>query len=74
MLPALAFPTKTLAVAYVVSFGVGTVAAMAIFSWGIGRMTTRFSGRGQSIYRGMMTTCGLGALGVGVFWLASSFH
>ena len=74
MLPALAFPTKALAVAYIISFGVGTVAAMALFSWGMGWLATRFSGRGLMIYRGLMTTCGVAALGVGVFWLASSFR
>ncbi len=74
VLPALAFPTKALAVAYIISFGVGTVAAMALFSWGMGWLATRFSGRGLMIYRGLMTTCGVAALGVGVFWLASSFR
>jgi hypothetical protein len=36
-------------------------------------MATRFAGRGQMIYRGLMTVCGVAALGVGVFWLATSF-
>ncbi|MDD5140072.1 MAG: sulfite exporter TauE/SafE family protein [Verrucomicrobiales bacterium] len=74
VLPALAFPTGALATAYLLAFGLGTVAAMALFSWGLGRMTVRFAGRGQLIYRGLMTTCGVAALGVGVFWLATSFR
>jgi len=74
VLPALAFPTGAQAVAYIAAFGVGTVAAMAIFSWGVGWMAARFAGRGQSIYRGMLTACGVAALGVGVFWLATSFQ
>ncbi len=74
VLPALAFATRPQAVIYIVAFGVGTIAAMALFSWGIGRMASRFAGRGQSIYRGLMTTCGIAALGVGVFWLATSFR
>jgi hypothetical protein len=36
-------------------------------------MATRFAGRGQMIYRSMMTVCGVTALVVGVFWLATSF-
>jgi len=54
--------------------GVGTVAAMAILFWGVGRIAVRFAGRGQSIYRGMTTACGVAALCVGVFWLATSLH
>jgi ABC-type nickel/cobalt efflux system permease component RcnA len=74
VLPALAFSTTGQAVAYIAAFGVGTVSAMALFSWGMGYVAARFTGRGQSIYRGLMTTCGVAALGVGVFWLATSFH
>ena len=74
VLPALAFPTTAQAVAYIATFGVGTVLAMGLFSWGMGRLTTAFSGRGLRIYRGLMTTCGVAALGVGVFWLATSFR
>jgi hypothetical protein len=57
VLPALAFPTTVQAIAYIAAFGVGTVAAMALFSWDMGRMAARFAGRGQMIYRGLMTTC-----------------
>src|SRR5690242_914146 len=74
VLPALAFPTKALAITYIAAFGIGTVIAMALFSWGMGRMTLRFEGRGQRFYRGLMTTCGVAALGVGVFWMATSFR
>lgn len=74
VLPALAFPTASLAAAYIAAFGVGTVTAMALFSWGMGRLATRFGDRGQGIYRGLMTTCGVAALAVGVFWLATSFR
>jgi ABC-type nickel/cobalt efflux system permease component RcnA len=74
VLPALAFPTTMQAVAYILAFGIGTIAAMALFSWGMGRLAAAFSGQGQRIYRGLMTACGVAALGVGIFWLATSFR
>jgi sulfite exporter TauE/SafE len=73
VLPALAFPTTGQAVAYIATFGVGTIAAMALFSWGMGRLSAVFADRGQRIYCGLMSACGVAALGVGVFWLATSF-
>jgi ABC-type nickel/cobalt efflux system permease component RcnA len=74
VLPALAFPTTGQAVAYIATFGVGTIGAMALFSWGMGRLSMAFAERGQRIYCGMMSACGVAALGVGVFWLATSFR
>lgn len=74
VLPALAFPTTGQAVAYLAMFGVGTIAAMALFSWGIGRMSLKFAGRGQHFYRRLMGGCGVAALGVGGFWLVTSFR
>jgi sulfite exporter TauE/SafE len=73
VLPALALPSTAQAVAYILAFGTGTILAMATFSWSIGRLTVRLAGNGQQFYRGLMTTCGICALGVGVFWLATSF-
>lgn len=74
VLPALAFPTKISALTYLLAFGLGTIAAMALFSWGIARLAGRFAGRGSFLGRGLMTGCGVAALGVGVFWLATSFR
>jgi len=73
VLPALAFKTKLESVSYLLAFGVGTVAAMALFSWGMGWMTTRFGARGVNAYRGLMGTAAVAAMGVGVFWLATSW-
>lgn len=73
VLPALAFPTKIQAIVYLLAFGVGTVAAMALFSWGMGWLTTRYGTRGIKAYRGLMGTAAVAAMGVGVFWLATSW-
>jgi sulfite exporter TauE/SafE len=73
VLPALAFPTKWQAVFYLLMFGVGTVAAMAMFSWGMGWLTTRFGTRGVNAYRGLMGAAAVIAMGVGCFWLATSW-
>lgn len=74
VLPALAFPTKLQAVAYLLTFGVGTVAAMASFSWGMGWLTQRFGGRGVPVYRGLMGCSAAVAMGVGCFWIATSWR
>jgi sulfite exporter TauE/SafE len=74
VLPALAFPTKVEAVAYLIAFGVGTIAAMAAFSWSMGWLAVRFESRGAKVYRGLMGTCAVAAMGVGCFWLATSWR
>jgi ABC-type nickel/cobalt efflux system permease component RcnA len=74
VLPALALPTTTQAVAYIIAFCVGTVAAMAIFTWGMGRLALRLADHGQEFYSRLMAVCGVAALGMGIFWLATSFH
>lgn len=73
VLPALALPTTAQAVTYIAAFGVGTILAMAAFSWGMGRLALRLTDRGVNFYRHLMTGCGVAALAVGVFWLVTSF-
>ena len=74
VLPALAFPTQSEAVAYLIAFGLGTIGAMAGFSWGMGWLAARFANRGPKIYRSLMGTCAVAAMGVGCFWLATSWR
>lgn len=74
VLPALAFPTKSQAVAYLIAFSLGTVAAMAAFSWGIGWLAARFATRAATVYRGLMGFSAAAAMVVGGFWLATSFR
>lgn len=73
VLPALALPTTTQALAYIAAFGTGTVLAMAVFSWGMGFFALRLTDHGTIFYRRLMTGCALAALGVGVFWMVTSF-
>lgn len=73
VLPALAFPTKLQAGVYLAAYGVGSIAAMALFSWGMGWVTTRLGARGIYAYRGLMGGSAVVALGVGGFWLATSW-
>lgn len=74
VLPILAFPTKTQAVAYLLAFGVGTVISMASFSWVLGLVTKRFALGNVKVYRGLLSTCAVAAMGVGAFWLATSWR
>lgn len=74
VLPALALPTRLQAGVYLLAFGIGTVAAMAVFSWGVGWMAARFENRGANIYRGFMGFSAAAAMAVGCFWLATSWH
>lgn len=73
VLPALGFGTMLESVIYLLGFGVGTIAAMALFSWGMGWVTTRFGTRGVNAYRGLMGAASVAAMGVGIFWLATSW-
>jgi ABC-type nickel/cobalt efflux system permease component RcnA len=70
VLPILAFPTRLQAAAYLLAFGVGTIFSMAIFSWVLGAVSARWSGASVRIYRGLLGTCAVAALTVGVAWLA----
>ena len=72
VLPALVLPTTAQAIAYLVAFGAGTVASMAVFSSVIGLVATRFSAGGEKAYRGLMSFCSIVAMGVGCFWIVKN--
>ena len=74
VLPALAFPSKVQAASYLLAYGIGTVIAMAVFSWGMGLMAARFEARGAKLYRNLLGGCAVAAMGVGCFWLATSWR
>jgi ABC-type nickel/cobalt efflux system permease component RcnA len=74
VLPTLAFPTMSQAVAYLAAFAAGTVASMAIFSWFVGTLASRFGQRSALAYRRLMSTCSIAAIVVGCFWLVTSFR
>lgn len=71
VLPAMAFPTASQAVAYLVSYGVGTVLAMAVFSAVVSLLARRVETRRADAYRTVMTACSVVALVVGGYWLAA---
>lgn len=70
VLPALALPSAGAAVAYLCSFGLGTVAAMSAFAALTGQAAVAMTLSGRRTYAGMMGTCAVASIGVGVYWLA----
>lgn len=72
VLPALALPSSTLALAYLLAFGAGTMAAMMGFSHTIGLVAARCALHGSDarIHRFMMLTCASLAIITGGVWLA----
>ncbi len=72
ILPMLALPSRTLAVTYLIAFGIGTVLAMAGFSSGIGWLTHRYATHSVNIYRGLMGTCAVAAMAIGWIWFAGN--
>jgi hypothetical protein len=69
ILPALALPTGSSAVAYLAGFGVGAIVAMTAFAAFVGVIAARTSRRGTAAYRTMLYACSLSAFVVGGFWL-----
>jgi len=68
VLPILAFPTRIQALAYLLAFGLGTIASMAAFSWLMGSLAWRCAAGKTRIYRGLMISCAATAMVVGCFW------
>ncbi len=71
VLPALAFPTMTEAVWYLTAFGIGTVAAMVVFSSLVGWSARSLAASSAQAYRQMMGFCSLAGVVVGGWWLVA---
>jgi hypothetical protein len=71
VLPALLMPGRVQAVAYVVSFALGTLAAMVACSGLLAAVTTG-AGGGVRTWRWLMSGAASASLGVGLVWLISS--
>jgi hypothetical protein len=69
ILPALAFPTRIQAIGYLIAYGVGTMLAMGIFSSAVGWLARGLRFGGIGIYRLLMVSFSVVAMGVGVWWL-----
>ena len=72
ILPALALPSDAAAGAYLISFGVGSVAAMGAFAAFIGWVAGRPRASGAAAQRALLCVCSAIAVLVGGFWLFSS--
>lgn len=70
IIPTLALPNKTQAIIYLAAFGVGTVLAMGIFAFSMGKFAHRLTDK-VAAYRKLMWGCSTAALAVGGFWLLS---
>jgi ABC-type nickel/cobalt efflux system permease component RcnA len=69
VLPILMMPTRIAAISFLLSFGVGTVIAMASFSGFMGWLTKSWAVDSTRIYRRLMGGCAASAIAVGCFWL-----
>jgi ABC-type nickel/cobalt efflux system permease component RcnA len=69
ILPALALPTRSASVAYLLSYGVGNVGAMTAFTTAVGAVAGRAEAVGVPLHRGLLSVCSVAALLVGTVWL-----
>jgi ABC-type nickel/cobalt efflux system permease component RcnA len=74
VLPALAFATIGASVAYLVMFGLGSIAAMTLFAALIASIARRSAGRAGAVHGAIGAACGMAAAVVGVVWLVASSH
>lgn len=72
IVPALALPTDAEAAAYLLMFGLGTIAAMAAFSTLIGWLAGRPVARSVNVQNALMATFSMVAVVVGGVWLCQS--
>lgn len=72
VLPALALPTLSASIVYIVAFGAGTVAAMTAFAAAVGFGSVR-APAGAGAHRAMLVTAALLAIAVGGVWLVAPF-
>ena len=71
IVPALAIPSDSTAVTYLLLFGVGSVAAMAIFAALVGWIATRRMASSVSAQAVLLGVCSLLAIAVGCYWIFS---
>ena len=71
ILPALAFPNSAQAIAYLLAFGVGTIASMTCFSSLISLTASGWMRRTPYGYRAFMSACAVLALAIGGYWMIS---
>jgi len=74
VLPILALPTRTQAALYLVAFASGTVLSMAAFSSILGFVAGRWATKSAMVYRGLMSTAAVAAMGVGGLWIVTTMR
>jgi len=72
VLPALALPDLSSSLGYLAGYGIGTVAAMSLFSTAIGFVAARAEHRGANAGRWLLSACSAAAMLVGIFWITAS--
>jgi len=69
VIPALAFPSALQTVGFLVSYGLGTVMAMLVFSSVMGELAGRFARLGARAYGTFLVGCSVLAMAIGGWWL-----
>jgi hypothetical protein len=69
IVPALALPSNLMATAYLLSFVVGGILAMGVFSALVGSMAGRPALSGVTTQRALLAVCSAIAVVVGVLWI-----
>lgn len=69
VLPALALATRAAAAAYMVAFGLGTIAAMTLFACSVGLLERSSAAVGARARNGFMAACAVTSIAVGLWWL-----
>jgi hypothetical protein len=69
ILPALALPSTAASLAYVIAFGLGSIAAMVAFSSALGLVAVRLTAGGAGAYQALLATFSAVSILVGSWWL-----
>jgi len=72
VLPALLLPTRLAAGAYVIAYGIGSIAAMTAFSWVMGLIAHRLNRMGDRMYRMLLGGCCTLSIVLGLYWCVST--
>ena len=73
-LPALGLNTTSESVSYLVGFGIGTIIAMTLFAFVIGKTAEKTQiGHNAALFKGLRMAAGSFAIVIGIYWVAMSF-
>ncbi|SHJ87041.1 urease accessory protein UreH domain-containing protein [Pseudozobellia thermophila] len=69
LLPVLGFESQGESLQYIVGFGIGTVLAMTIYTFLLGKVSGYAIGQSKSLFKAVRLSGGLFAIFVGMYWL-----